>query len=74
MITHDKIISMKLPSNLLRLMDEKIKEHRINRSTFLRSLVLMALRDEIVEMAAKTHRSPNTMKKSLTMVLHGDQV
>ncbi len=53
MITHDKIISMKLPSNLLRLLDEKIKEHRINRSTFLRSLVLMALREEIVEITRR---------------------
>ncbi len=59
MITHDKIVSMKLPSNLLRLMDDKLKEHRINRSAFLRSLVLKAFRNEIIEIAAKARQSQN---------------
>lgn len=51
---HDKIVSIKVPSNLLRLMDDKIKEHRINRSTFLRSLVLKALREDILKIAEKS--------------------
>lgn len=46
---HDRLISLKLPSNLLQAIAQKASEHRMTRSMFIRRAVEKAIRDEIVE-------------------------
>lgn len=48
MITHDRLIAFKLPSDLLHIIDERAAERRTNRSTCIRWLIVKALREDDV--------------------------
>ncbi len=65
MIKNDRMLSVKLPSNLLRKIDRKVADLRTNRSAFIRRLVIRFFRDDVLSSAAN-RQPPKTPPEAAT--------